>query len=393
MSDYTVHTGAGMRPGERKPRVHVGLDVHKDTVAVAIAWRDFDSNSMTVEDRGSIPNRPGAIAGLTEALSGEFGGWLHCVYEAGACGFVIWRQLRDLGLGCEVVAPTLIPKKPGERVKTDRRDARELARLSVLGYLTAVWVPDTDQEAMRDLVRLRSDLKVSIKKQRQQLNHFLLRLGHQWSKTKWNKGHRAWMRDRKFQHPAQQIALVTALDTLEQHEQRLEELDRDIVAQSELWAWSPVIQSLRALRGVDHLTAVTIAAEIGDLRRFPSASQFMAFLGLVPGEFSSGSRRRTGAITKTGNSAVRRILTESAWTYRHPPRNTRHLQRKARESSEYATRRAWDAQKRLCGKYLTMCRKGKSPKTVVSAVARELAGFIWDIGCHELNRLPTATEQ
>ncbi len=393
MSDYTDHRDITAVPAEGSVRVHVGLDVHKDTVAVAVAWRDPDFDAMEVEDRATIPNRPNTLVRLTEALSEEFGGTLHFVYEAGACGFVIWRQLRDLGLGCEVVAPTLIPKKPGERVKTDRRDARELARLSVLGYLTPVWVPDTEQEAMRDLVRLRADLKAGIKKQRQQLNHFLLRHGHHWQKTRWNQGHRAWMRDRRFTHPAQQIALVTALDTLEQHEMRLAELDRDIVAQSEQWAWNPVLQSLRALRGVDLLTAVTVAAEIGDLRRFPSAGQFMAFLGLVPGEFSSGGRRRTGAITRTGNSAVRRILTESAWCYRHPPRNTRHLQRKAKDSSEYAARRAWDAQKRLCGKYLAMCRKGKSSKTAVSAVARELAGFIWDIGCHELNRLPPATEQ
>ncbi len=304
MSDYTDHRDITAVPAESSVRVHVGLDVHKDTVAVAVAWRDPDFDAMEVEDRATIPNRPNTLVRLTEALSEEFGGTLHLVYEAGACGFVIWRQLRDLGLGCEVVAPTLIPKKPGERVKTDRRDARELARLSVLGYLTPVWVPDTEQEAMRDLVRLRADLKAGIKKQRQQLNHFLLRHGHHWQKTRWNQGHRAWMSDRRFTHPAQQIALVTALDTLEQHEMRLAELDRDIVAQSEQWAWNPVLQSLRALRGVDLLTAVTVAAEIGDLRRFPSAGQFMAFLGLVPGEFSSGGRRRTGAITRTGNSVL-----------------------------------------------------------------------------------------
>ena len=393
MNNYTEHQGTGKRPTEGLSRVHVGLDVHKDTVAVAIAYRALDSDAMVVEDRGMVANRPGLVAKLTEALSAEFGESLHVVYEAGACGYVIWRQLRGLGLSCEVIAPTMIPKRPGDRVKTDRRDARELARLSALGYLTTVWVPDTDQEAMRDLVRLRADLKTSIKRQRQQLNHFLLRHGHHWQITKWSDRHHAWMRDRKFAHPAQQIALASALDTLEASQRHLEELDRDIVAQSELWAFSPVIKSLRALRGVDHLTAVTVAAEIGDLRRFQSAGQFMAYLGLVPGEFSSGGRRRTTTITKTGNAAVRRILIESAWTYRHPPRNTRHLQRKAKQASDYAAKRAWAAQKRLCGRYLTLCRNGKSSKTVVTAIARELAGFIWDIGCHELNALRTATEQ
>ncbi len=392
MKDYRERDSGGLESTGRM-LVHAGLDVHKDTVAVAVAYRPHPSRPLSVEDRGTVANRPGALLKLIEGLRQEFGESVHAAYEAGACGFVIWRQLRDLGVSCEVAAPSLIPKKPGVRVKTDRRDARELARLSALGSLTPVWVPDAEQEAMRDLVRLRADLKGSIQKQRQQLNHFVLRHGHQWSRTKWTRAHRSWLRDRKFSHPAQQIALASALDTVEQQEQRLSELERDIGAQCELWTLHPLVESLRALRGIDTLTAVTVAAEIGDLRRFRSAGQFMAYLGLTPSEFSSGSRRRTGAITRTGNGAVRRILTESAWTYRHPPRRTRHLQRKAQHASEYAVKRAWVAQKRLCGRYLALCRKGKSSKTVVTAIARELAGFIWDIGCHELRRLQVEAER
>ncbi len=373
--------------------VHIGLDVHKDTVVVAVARRCEYSRRLEVLDRGSIANRALPIKRLATALADEFKEELHFVYEAGPCGFVIWRQLRELGISCAVAAPSLIPKKSGDRVKTDRRDARELARLSLLGYLTPIWVPGEAQEALRDMVRWRMDLKRSIQKQRQQISHFLLRHGHPYKATKWNEKHFAWMRNCKFAQPAQQITLASSLDSLETQQRHLEELDQDLIAQAKQGEWKPLIDSLRALRGVDYLAAITIIAEIGDLRRFRSAPQFMAYVGLVPSEFSSGGRRRTGSITKTGNGAVRRILVESAWTYRFAPRQTHHLQRKAKNASDYARERAWKAQKRLCGRYLALCRKGKNHKTIVTAIARELAAFIWDIGCRELNQMqPTDTQ-
>ena len=374
-------------------RIHVGLDVHKDTVVVAVARRTLDSDDLVVEDRGDFKNRPASLKRWLAALTHEYDGALHFVYEAGPCGFVMWRQLRGWGHACEVVAPSLIPKKSGDRVKTDRRDARELAKLSLLGYLTPIWVPSETREAMRDLVRLRLDMKQMIQKQRQQLNHFLLRHGHAWSLTKWTERHRVWMKDRSFAEPAQQLTLMTSLASLTDQERRLATLDHDLLTHAAAWEWSGLVDSLRALRGIDYLTAITVLAEIGDLRRFRNPAQFMAYLGLVPSEFSSGGRRRTGAITKTGNGVVRRILTESAWTYRFAARETRHLQHKAKDASDYARERSWAAQKRLCGRYRTLVQHGKNHKTVVTAIARELAGFIWDIACHDLNAASSATRR
>ena len=214
MENYS-DTQTSQRINRTNAVVYVGLDVHKDTIAVAVAVRELVCGTLVVEDRGMYPNHPVRIAKLAEALSDEFGDALHWVYEAGPCGFVIWRQLQKLGHWCSVIAPTLIPKSAGDRVKTDRRDARQLARLAAGGYLTPIWVPGQAQEALRDLVRLRADMKRLVQKQRQQLNHFLLRHGHRWSKTKWRRQHRVWMKGLKFPQPAQQIALVAALEVLE----------------------------------------------------------------------------------------------------------------------------------------------------------------------------------
>ena len=307
--------------------------------------RDF--NQVEVIDYGTIANVGLKVVQLVERIEHEFAAKAHIVYEAGPCGYVLWRVLQSAGHDCFVVVPSLIPKCPGDRVKTDRRDAHQLAKLSLMGLLTNVVVPDEVQESLRDLVRLRDDLRVSIQKQRQQLNHFVLRNGHDWKRSKWTKAHRAWLKDLKFATAAQQIALVASMNSLQSQERHLAELDSELKREASEWQWSGVIDCLRALRGIDHLAAITIVAEIGDLRRFASAPQFMSYLGLVPSEHSSGTRQRRGGITKTGNNAVRRILIESAWCYRFPPRQTRHLQQKAKDASEYARKRAWDAQKRL----------------------------------------------
>ncbi len=373
----------------RRSRTFVGLDVHKTTIAVAVAERG-ESTSIRVEDRGEISNTTKAVSRLVERLKRDYGTNLHFVYEAGPCGFGLLRRLRTMGFQCDLVAPTSIPKRSGDRVKTDRRDARELARLSSMDYLEPLWVPDPAQEAIRDLVRLRMDLKEEVKRQRQRLSHFLLRQERVWSATSYTMKHRSWMRDLKFEQRAHQLTLSGLLNALEDLERRQKEVEEDIVRETTTWKLGPLVGSLRALRGVDHLSAVTLLAELGDLRRFGSARHFMAYLGLVPSEHSSGGRRRRGAITKTGNRTARRLLVEGAWTYRFPARETMHMQRKSAEASTYAKDRSWAAQRRLCHRYHAMQRKGKNVKTVVTAIARELAGYVWDIACHDM---PLATAE
>jgi transposase len=369
--------------------VYIGLDVHKETIAVAIARAGRESP----ENWGEIANKPKRIAKLVERLNREFDGevLLFC-YEAGPCGYVLYRQLLDLGHDCQVVAPSLIPKKPGERIKTDRRDASKLARTLRNGDLTAVWVPDEEQEAMRDLTRARNDMKAQERKARQQLNAYVLRHGHAWpsNKTRWTQTHYNWLESLKFPHDWQQVVLQEYIDAVRAGSQRV----ADITAQMERvlpqWSLAPVVDSLMALRGIDKLAAMVLLAELGDVSRFDSPRQLMAFLGLVPSEHSSGGRRRQGAITKTGNSHARRMLVESAWSYRFPARQTMHLKRKAINATPEAKAIAWKAQKRLCGRYRTLLQAGKNSKQTTVAIARELAGFIWDIVCHEIPKVQQA---
>ncbi len=365
---------------------YIGLDVHKETIAVAVAR----SGRAVPESRGEIANKPKAVAKLVERLSRAFGGEvLVFCYEAGPCGYGLYRQLLALGHDCQVVAPSLIPKKPGERVKTDRRDACKLAGSLRSGDLTGVWVPDEEQEAMRDLARARDDLKAQERKARQQLNAYVLRHGHAWpsNRTRWTQAHYHWLESLRFAHDWQQVVLQEYSDAVKAASQRV----ADITAQMERvlpqWSLAPVVDSLVALRGIDKLAAMVVLAELGDISRFESPKQLMAYLGLVPSEHSSGGRRRQGAITKTGNGHARRMLVESAWSYRFPARQTMHLKRKAKPASEEAKAIAWRAQKRLCGRYRTLVQAGKNTKQANVAVARELVGFIWDIVCHEMPKV------
>jgi len=365
---------------------YIGLDVHKETIAVSIARAGRDAS----ESREEIANQPKEIAKLVERLNREFEGevLLFC-YEAGPCGYGLYRQLLALGHDCQVVAPSLIPRKPGERIKTDRRDARKLAQALRSGDLTAVWVPDEEQEAMRDLTRARDDLKAQERKARQQLNAYVLRHGHAWpsNKTRWTQSHYHWLESLRFAHDWQQVVLQEYIDAAKAGSNRV----ADITAQMERvlpqWSLAPVVDSLVALRGIDKLAAMVLLAELGDISRFDSPKQLMAYLGLVPSEHTSGGRRRQGAITKTGNSHARRMLVESAWSYRFPARQTAHLKRKAANASDEAKVIAWRAQKRLCGRYRTLLQAGKNTKQTTVAIARELTGFIWDIGCHEMPKV------
>jgi transposase len=355
---------------------YVGMDVHKVTIAVAVA----PSGGGEVRYVGEIDNTPQAIEKLVKQLRKDNADLKFC-YEAGPCGYGIHRQLSELGWECQVVAPSLIPKKAGDRVKTDRRDSLSLARLHRAGELTAVWVPDGAQEALRDLTRAREDMKHLQRQAKQRLLAFLLRHGRSYDgKSNWTQAHYRWLEGMKFIHPVQQIVFQEYVDTVTAMDKRVEALDKQIhSAASESVFW-PVVQGLMALRGVNLLTATTIVAEIGDLQRFASAPQLMAYLGVVPSEHSSGGTKSRGGITKTGNGHVRRVLVEAAWTYRHPARKTAVLQRRAEHAPEDVQEIAWNAQKRMCGRYKLLEGRGKLKVQVCTAIARELTGFIWAIG-------------
>lgn len=355
---------------------YVGLDVHKDTIAVAVA----DADGGEARYVGEIAHTPEAITKLRRQLK-KGGGQISWCYEAGPCGYGVYRQLSAGGEACQVVAPSLIPKKAGDRVKTDRRDALSLARLHRAGELTAVWVPDQAQEALRDLTRAREDMKHLQQQARQRLSAFLLRHGRRFTgKSKWTQMHFRWLETVKFEQPVQQIVLQEYIDAVHGCGKRVRGLDEQlerVARESMFW---PVIEALMALRGVNLLSATTIVAEIGDLHRFASAPQLMAYLGLVPSEHSSGPKQVRGGITKTGNGHVRRLLVEAAWTYRHPARKSAPLQRRAERTSEAVQDIAWKAQKRLCQRYRHLTARGKQSVQASTAVARELAGFIWAIG-------------
>lgn len=355
---------------------YIGMDVHGKTIAVAVA----DGASDEVRFIGEIGNTPEAVTKLVKQLATK-GAKLSFCYEAGPCGYGIHRQLTSLGHQCQVVAPSLIPKKAGDRVKTDRRDSLMLARLHRAGELTAVWVPDGEHEALRDLTRARGDMKDLERRARQQLLALLLRQGRRHEgKSNWTQAHFRWMETVKFDHPTQQIVLQEYIDIVVSLGKRLVALDKQIEQAAHASVVWPVIEALMALRGVQLLTATITVAEIGDLRRFASAPQLMAYLGLVPSEHSSGEKQRRGGITKTGNSQARRVLVEAAWAYRFPARKTRTLQQRAERCDEKVQAIAWDAQKRLCHRYRHLTDAGKLKVQTTTAVARELAGFIWAIG-------------
>src|SRR5699024_634390 len=292
---------------------YIGLDVHKDTIAIAIAEPGREAPIY----EGEIAHTPKKVTRLLSRLSQRYDGEvLQFVYEAGPCGYGLQRQLLASGHEAQVIAPSRIPKAPGERIKTDRRDAVKLARLARSGDLTPVWVPDTEQEAMRDLTRARGDMKAQEHKARQQLNAFVLRHGHHWpkGKTRWSQTHYNWLESLRFEHDWQQVVLQEYVDATKAATQRVADMTAQMERALPQWALAPVVEALVALRGIDKVAAMVLLAELGDISRFDSPRQLMAFLGLVPSEHSSGNRRRQGGITLTGNSHARRILVESAWS-------------------------------------------------------------------------------
>ena len=362
---------------------YVGLDTHKDTIAVAIA----DAMGGQARYFGEIANTPAAIRKMVEKLCPD-GEVISFCYEAGPCGYDVYRQISKLGHHCDVVAPSLIPTKPGDRVKNDRRDSEKLSRLSRAGELTSVWVPDQEQEAMRDLTRARQDMKGLERITKQRLNAFLLRYGciYESDKSRWTQAHFRWLEKIKFDIPVQQIVFQEYVDAVKQAEARVAGLVKEMEKALKNWALAPVVEALMALRGIKLIAAMTVMAELGDITRFDSPRQLMSFLGLVPSEYSSGQSRRQGGITKTGNGHARRVLVEAGWCYRFPARKTAHLQRHAEKCSDEVQAIAWKAQKRLCGRYAHLLGRGKLKVQVCTAVARELIGFIWAIACEVMNK-------
>ena len=352
----------------------VGLDVHKATIAVAVAE---DGRRGETRFLGEIPNDLAALDRLAAQLA-KSGRTLQFCYEAGPCGYGVHRQLTERGHDCVVVAPSQIPRKPGNRVKTDRRDAIMLASLHRAGELTPVWIPDAGHEAMRDLVRARAAAVASTRAARQQLLGFLLRHGRRFAGRPWSRTHRAWLAGQHFAHPAQQIVLQDLIETVDTAAERVARLTQQIEAQVTEWSLAPLVTALQAMRGVALVVAVTLVAELGELSRFASPAQLMAYVGLVPAEHSSGAKTRRGGLTKTGNSEVRKMLIEAAWTYRRPARISEPKQRKVAAVPKPVREIAWKAQVRLCARYRRLAT-GKPLQVVVTAIAREMLGFIWAI--------------
>lgn len=355
----------------------VGLDVHADTIAVAVAEAGRDGEVRTL---GIVPNEASAIRRLVEKLGKKN---LRVCYEAGPTGYALYWQLVELGVECEVIAPTLVPRKAGERIKTDRRDAVKLARCYRAGELTPIWVPDKAHEALRDLVRARESAKEDQHRARQRLSKFLLRSGRKppQLKSTWTVKYLAWIRAQQFEHAAQQATLVDYLSEVDHLSQRIERLERAI---DEAIGQAPacvraVVEGLQALRGVARLTATTIAVEIGSFTRFETAKQLMAYCGVVPGEHSSGGTRRQGAITKTGNAHVRRVLFESAWAYRHRPNLGDGLKKRQQSADASSIEIALKAQHRLHRRYTALAARGKPMTKIIGAVGRELLGFMWAV--------------
>ena len=355
----------------------IGLDSSKLRHAVAIA---DGGRGGEVRFYGEIENTPAATAKLVRKLAAKYQRLTFC-YEAGPTGYGLHRQIKDLGFECVVVAPSLIPKRPGDWVKTNRRDAMSLARLLRADELTAVWVPDGRHEAMRDLTRARETAMLDLRSKRQHVSAFLLRLERPYPEKKktWTKAHMSWIASQKLDHPEQRIVLEEMMLAMRQAQERLARLEQAIAAAVPDWSLAPVVTALMAMRGIDLIAAATVLAEIGDLSRFQTPTELMAYLGLVPSEDSTGDEIWRGPITKAGNRRARRMLVECSWSYQYPPRVGRAKQPKVDAAPPAVREIAWKAQHRLYRRYRALLRKGKRKTVAIVAVARELAGFIWAV--------------
>jgi transposase len=352
---------------------YVGLDVHKRGIAISVRW----PGGGEAEQR-TIPNEPRAVGRWIRKMKRESPGPIRCAYEAGPCGYELQRKLLADGIDCQVIAPSLIPRKPGERIKTDRRDARKLAELLEGGLLTQIQTPTPEAEAVRDLCRAREDAKEDLMRTRHRLSKFLLRRGLVFGRGRaWSLAHQRWLRGLQLDHPADQVTFDAYCLAVDQTQERV----RAIESQLDAWAgtepYATPVAWLRCFHGIDTTTAMTLVTELHDFRRFRRPRQLMAYLGVVPSEHSSGDRTQRGGITKTGNSHARRVLVESAWHYRHPPRVSSTLRKRREGQPARVIALADRAHQRLSRRYRRMTARGKPHNKVVVAVARELVGFLW----------------
>ena len=354
----------------------IGLDVHKETIAVAYVAEEREAEVLSL---GTIGTRQCDIDKVMRKLQAK-GKPLHFVYEAGPCGYWLYRYLTKKNLKCWVVAPSQIPKKAGDRVKTDRRDAMQLARLLRSGDLTPIYVPVVEEEAIRDLVRAREEVLRDSKAAKVRLKAFLLRQDIRYEgRANWGPAHLRWLAKVVCPTPAQQIVFQEYVRAVSEHTERLPRLEAELQTQVQTWRWAPVVEAIQALRGVQVTAAVTLIAELGDLTRFENPKQLLSYLGLIPSEHTTGERRRQGSITKTGNSHARRALIEGAWAYRYPAKVSRHLQLRLEKVPKVIQDISWKAQGRLCKRYRRLVARGKQVNQVVVAIAREMAAFVWAI--------------
>jgi transposase len=354
----------------------VGMDVHEDSIAVAYVAQDYGAEVMYL---GAIGTRPCDIDQLIRKRQSK-ATHLIFVYEAGPCGYWLYRYLTKKGDDCWGVAPSLIPKKAGDRVNTDRRDAVPLARLARSGDLTAVYVPTVEDEAIRDLTRAREDALSDLKDAKCRLKAFLLRQDIRYvGRATWGPAHLRWLSEVVCPTPAQHIVFQEYVRAVHEQTARLQRLEQELQDHVKAWRLNPVVEALQALRGVQCTVAVTMVAEIGDLTRFDHPRELMKFLGLIPSEYSSGEQRRQGSITKAGNTHARRALVEGAWAYRYPAKVSRHLQLRLEQQPKIIQDISWKAQVRLCTRDRRLVSRGKHANVVTVAIARELAGFMWAI--------------
>ena len=358
--------------------IFIGMDTHKETTEIAYS---LDGRDEVSQHYGKIPTTKPALTKLARQLQSKYPkATLHFVYEAGPCGYWVYRLLTSLGHCCYVVAPSLIPKKPGQRVKTDKRDALMLADRLKQNDLTPIYVPEPEDEAVRDMSRARDRSMHDLNDGRYQLKAFLLRNNIRYEgPSNWSLKHLRWLTELILPHPCQQIVLQEYLQTVMERQNRLERLDNELAHQVKSWRYYPVIKAIQALRGVRLRVAVGVISELGDLSRFDHPRKLMAYLGLVPSEHSSGDHKHRGGITKCGNIRARRLLVEGAHSYRYPANISTEMQKRQEGLPKEIVDQAWQAQLRLCRRYQRLMHRGKHRSVVVTAIAREMIAYIWSI--------------